>query len=499
MEEIDNRFEIVRLASFLGDHDTILIQCERLLSLSKDKNMQNIVSLLKSKNYRQALFEMMDYRQNLEKSFLDFNNKQQMNMNQMANPQQSSPQNIAGQNIGLGGQNVGMTGQNVGISGQNVGMGTMNMNQQTHTPQPQPVQQQTSPQSNHQKMVDRILRDEEPDEVIGLDDMKEIVTQSQKDRVKEYEPIPEFPTEDILKDFKREIENVRDARINSEFQKIASGAYDKMYEEEPTLPLSEPQSMKEQYQQEELQPNNTNVTQTQSLGSDFDQASTSTMPTSEPSITPSTDSMPAPAETQEVNYHTEARDMRSNTRYSAISYIDQKFQNMLFQYPPIKDTGATPEVVKQMKEKLSSEEYTDEMIERLLDHYFKFKEAGRVEDAAKVLLLAASSESRYAKFLLARELFKGEVLRKNHTESFNLINSLADQNYPDAICDLGQFYEHGIAIVKDIEMAKLLYKEAADLGLERAKKHFERLDDSSKGVKGILRKLSLAKNTIKKM
>ncbi len=95
-----------------------------------------------------------------------------------------------------------------------------------------------------------------------------------------------------------------------------------------------------------------------------------------------------------------------------------------------------------------------------------------------------------------RELFKGEVLEKNDTEAFNLINSLADQNYPEAICDLGQFYEYGIAIAKDKHMAKLLYEEAAELGVERAKRHYERLK-GSKGVIGILKKLNIAKKIVK--
>ncbi len=83
-----------------------------------------------------------------------------------------------------------------------------------------------------------------------------------------------------------------------------------------------------------------------------------------------------------------------------------------------------------------------------MDYYFRYKKENQIEAAAKVLLLGASTESKFAKFLLGRELFKGEVLEKNDTEAFNLINSLADQNYPEAICDLGQFYEYGIAIVK---------------------------------------------------
>ncbi len=105
------------------------------------------------------------------------------------------------------------------------------------------------------------------------------------------------------------------------------------------------------------------------------------------------------------------------------------------------------------------------------------------------MLLGASTESKFAKLLLGRELYKGEILKKNNSESFNLINSLADQNYPEAICDLGQFYEYGIGVSKDKQMAKLLYQEAADLGVERAKKHYEKINRRKRVYGNFLKKI----------
>ena len=54
-------------------------------------------------------------------------------------------------------------------------------------------------------------------------------------------------------------------------------------------------------------------------------------------------------------------------------------------------------------------------------------------------------------------------------------------DYPEALCDLGQFYENGIGTKKDKKRAEHLYKDAMDFGIKRAKTHFERLKQQNKG------------------
>ncbi len=58
MNEITKRFEIIRLAIQLGDFETILVQCEKLPEISADEHLNDIIELLKSRSYRQALYEM---------------------------------------------------------------------------------------------------------------------------------------------------------------------------------------------------------------------------------------------------------------------------------------------------------------------------------------------------------------------------------------------------------------------------------------------------------
>ena len=55
------------------------------------------------------------------------------------------------------------------------------------------------------------------------------------------------------------------------------------------------------------------------------------------------------------------------------------------------------------------------------------------------------------------------------------MQSLALEDYPEALCDLAQFYEHGIGTGKDKKKAEQLYKEATEFGIKRAEKHYTRL------------------------
>ena len=110
-------------------------------------------------------------------------------------------------------------------------------------------------------------------------------------------------------------------------------------------------------------------------------------------------------------------------------------------------------------------------------------------EAAQLLLLTSSTESKYAQFRLARSLYKGQLFQKNLDESFTLMQRLAMNDlYPEAICDLGQFYENGIGTPKDKKKAEELYKEAMDLGIYRAIEHYTRLQKEHKKLFSIFRR-----------
>ena len=173
--------------------------------------------------------------------------------------------------------------------------------------------------------------------------------------------------------------------------------------------------------------------------------------------------------------------------YEPIPYIDQKFKNMQTQYPPVEESSDHFPSVDAWLKKIANEGYEEHEIEEMVIYIEKLVQENKKAEAAQLLLISAATQSKYAQFMLARALFKGDIVKKNLPEAFTLINRLAmDDDYAEAICDLGQFYEHGIGIDKDTHRAEVLYKEAMELGISRAKRHYERLSKANKGVLGKL-------------
>ncbi len=173
--------------------------------------------------------------------------------------------------------------------------------------------------------------------------------------------------------------------------------------------------------------------------------------------------------------------------YEPIPYIDQKFKNMQIQYPPVEESSEHFAAVDAWLKKIANEGYEERDIEEMMTYIEKLTGEKRSAEAAQLLLISAATQSKYAQFMLARALFKGDVVKKNLPEAFTLINRLAmDDDYAEAICDLGQFYEHGIGIDKDKHRAEALYKEAMELGISRAKRHYKRLRKANKGLLGKL-------------
>ncbi len=172
--------------------------------------------------------------------------------------------------------------------------------------------------------------------------------------------------------------------------------------------------------------------------------------------------------------------------YASMPYIRQKFKNMQTQYPGIAPMDEHFTSVEKWIQQIEQKGCTEEEIDTMIDWIDSLHEDQKSE-AAQLLLVSVATESKYAQFRLARALYSGEILQKNSPEAFTIINRLAvNEDYPEAICDLAQFYEHGIGISKDKRKALSLYKEAMDAGIKRAAPHYERLSGSKKGLFGKL-------------
>ena len=171
------------------------------------------------------------------------------------------------------------------------------------------------------------------------------------------------------------------------------------------------------------------------------------------------------------------------SQYRAIPYIDQKFKNMHTQYPPIQESDENFSSVNAWLLQISNDGYTNDEVEEMITYITKLTEENSLAEAAQLLLISGATKSKFAQFMLARALYTGKILQKNLPESFTLINRLAmDDDYPEAICDLAQFYENGIGIDKDKKKAEALYKDAMDLGIKRAISHYERIKKQNSGL-----------------
>lgn len=173
------------------------------------------------------------------------------------------------------------------------------------------------------------------------------------------------------------------------------------------------------------------------------------------------------------------------SRYKAIPYIAQKLINMQKEYPPVEITDDIFYSVEDLLDKIGQAGYTEKEIEETLDIVKTLTEERNYAEAAQLLLICAATESKFAQFMLARELYKGVLLDKNIDEGVTRMYRLAMEDYPEALCDLGQFYEHGVGIDKDKKKAEQFYKEAMDHGIKRAEEHHARLKKQNRGFFGL--------------
>ena len=196
-----------------------------------------------------------------------------------------------------------------------------------------------------------------------------------------------------------------------------------------------------------------------------------------------------PTETKKEDRHNPAPNSPENSlyqkskKYPPDPHIREKFTNLLMQYPPIENGDNEELSVMLFLKKIASEPYTEEDVEKKIGIVMDLIRDGAKAEAAKLLLACACTPSPYAQLMLARALFRGEILTTDIHKSFQIIFHLANhENYPEAICDLAQLYEHGIGIDKNISKAKSLYTKAANMNIKRASKHLKKLNKNKRGL-----------------
>jgi len=462
MSEIDNRFELIRIAVGLADHEVIESQIRRLRNFSTDVALHAILDELERKNFRQALYMMKEYVQNPIDDFFAAPETAEV-----AAPAAADSGHAASQTTGEGLFDLDLSTAEEEEE-QIIGLDDMLKMTRESTAAPRDyvsddVQESVIPPAAKPEetaeddplfSLDRTERDdtELPDPTFEAApekaDSQWLPKNEEADETTDETGQPGTPVSEELFAFSDEEEALSDAdEIPDET------------EEEPSAPSVQPDTAPFAYEMEVQD----------------------VMPEQESSVpVAETERMDAgmekPGQTAYATTGFVIPEEMEGEQYTAFAYMGQKYRNMLHQYPQVeKREEGIVEDVQRFIDWVSVHDYSDAQVEAAITRYQEFKDQGDRAAAAQMLIAAATTESKFAQFMLARELFKGEILRQNYPEAFTQINHLAEEDFPEAICDLGQLYEYGIGIDKNRRHALLLYEEAAEMGVERARRHYERL------------------------
>ena len=179
--------------------------------------------------------------------------------------------------------------------------------------------------------------------------------------------------------------------------------------------------------------------------------------------------------------------LSENSGYPPLPDIKEQFEILQERYPCVYEIATNSPVVDALLTKISHEYYRETEIEETIAYAKKLIQSDKHSQAIALLLICASTPSTFAQLILAREIYKGELFEKNNDEAFDILEALVIEKYPEAMCDLAQFYEYGIGTRRDKKRAIRLYEEAMDLGIARAKSHYARMQKSTKGLFSFLK------------
>jgi len=452
LKDISKRLEIIKLSISVNDNDTIKLQSNYLKSLNNLK-LNEIVSLLESKNYRQALYLIKKFKEDnnltLEESPVVSEEKEYvLNVDDML---KMSP--IAKESISQY-KESSYSADDIEAFSKNI-----------------TARREEAPQEITPEDVIELPPEESEDE-------KEPLTYAKKEEDKETKEALNQAIEDVNKD--------------TPLDEISSVVTKNNEKKKRTQVISSYKTLRSKFAKKDKTNDNEKKEKNESNGflnrvknikknKEHKEAKAETL-----------------APTQNGNNENIKKDEKKseqieknikNDIYPPIPHIEKKFRQAFVLYPPIKESEIWVEEVAKFLKYIANNSYTDNDLAKFMDEYQHYLDKGDIARASQFLLLAGSTDAKYPQFLLARELFKGKILRRNIKKSFDIMSKLANSGYPDAICDLGQFYEYGIGMPENKKTALKLYEKAFELGLQRATKHINRVKESQGGLFSALKKL----------
>jgi len=446
LKDISKRLEIIKLSISVNDNDTIELQSNYLKTLNNLK-LNEIVSLLESKNYRQALYLIKKFKEDnnltLEEETPIVNEEKEYVLNvddmlKMSPIAQETINQFRESSYSL--DDLEAFSKNITARREEVAKDEPDTQEVLELPEESEeiettltYSQETTPK---EKSLNEAIEDVNKD--TPLDEISSAVTKKEdKDKKKRTKVISSYKTlrAKFAKKEQTDETQEKNKQSNGFLNRVKSAKKIKETKEKKENTTLKPTNEKESLKTE--QPQNS----------------------------------------------------VKNNIYPPIPHIEKKFRQAFVLYPPIKESEIWVEEVAKFLKYIASNSYTDNELSKFMDEYQHYLDKGDIARASQFLLLAGSTDAKYPQFLLARELFKGKILRRNIKKSYEIMSTLANSGYPDAICDLGQFYEYGIGMPENKKTALKLYEKAFELGLQRATKHINRVKESQGGLFSALKKL----------
>ncbi len=456
-KELQNRLDIIRLAATIGDLDTIILQTTHLRRLN-DPKLDEIISLLESKNYRQALYLIKRYMN--ENSLLssdtlnnfDDEGEKVLDVEDMLRMSPLAKETIKEY------KRSHYTKDDLEAFAKNIEVPVQKEYEkiETNTIDNYEEKIQEIQEGIEQNPINEELEKKEKEEKANLDEYDSAIENVDKDT-----PLDEISAEvlGVKDDNKKGVSKYK--ALRSKFAKK-----DKKESKEKKEGSSLTKAISSKFKTLDIKSGLNKI-----------------------KVKNSDEKELKKEEAKEIKEDKKEikQEQSSNEIYPPIPHIEQKFRQAFVLYPPNKESDVWIEEVIKFLKHVSTNSYTESDVKTFLNEYKFYLEKGDIARAAQVLLLAASTDSKYAKFILARELFNGRVLKRDLKKSFVLMKSLANEFYPDAVCDLGQFYEYGIGVPKNKKVALKLYEKAFELGVDRATKHINRIKESGGILSSLLR------------
>jgi hypothetical protein len=458
LKNINYRLEIIKLAIKLNDEETIKLQTNNLLNINNDKVLE-IVSLLQKGGLKQASYLIKKFQEESDfdyESVLEFEEDEKEYTLSIDDMLKMSP--IAKETIKEF-KSRGYTKEDLQAFAKNISASVAN-------------EQEEPKDANEEKNIteEKEIKEKTAKEINNLETFKQI--QKQNEIMEENSKNQEFKENGLSEEI--EIKKaIDDANNDTPLDEISAEIIDN--KDKKSGVLNSYKTLRAKFgknKQEDINKQSKNSLKDKLLNKK-----------SKDSNVVNTNKA---SEKKEIEK--EQKKEVKNEIYAPIPHIEHKFRQLFTLYPPLKESDIWVEEVVKFLKFVASNSYTEDDVKKFFEDYLFYLEKGDIARASQVLLLAAATDSKYARFVLARELFKGKVLKRDFKKSFAIMKQLANSGYADAICDLAQFYEYGIEVPKDTKIALKLYEKAFELGVNRATKHINRLKESS-GLLGALKKI----------